>query len=269
MSSITLVTYEGAPGGAADDAALARALDAKGVSVRFAVWNDPDVDWSKTGKAVVRSTWDYHLHAMAWSKWLAVAERQTRLVNDPGLLRWNSRKSYLRQLEAAGLPVISSLWVDHDVVPLRELPWPELVLKPQVGASAHEVKRFPREDPRAAAHLRRLVDAGGGVVQPYLEGVEQGERSLVFFNGAYSHAFTRPPFSSGTDPSVAPHAASDTEIDTGRHVVANLPSLPAYARVDLVPSEAGPRIMEVELIEPFLGLATAEGAAERFAAILL
>lgn len=269
MRSITLVTYEGAPGGAADDEVLARTLEAKGASVRFAVWSDPRVDWASSDKAVVRSTWDYHLRAAAWADWLRIAERQTPLVNEPHLLRWNSRKTYLRQLEAAGLPVIPSLWVDQEAFPLLDLPWPELVLKPQVGASAHDVKRFRREDPLAAGHLRRLVMAGGGIVQPYLPGVELGERSLVFFAGEYSHAFTRPPFNSAIHPSVAPHDASPLEVHIGSRVINSLPSIPAYARVDMVPSDEGPQIMEVELIEPFLGLATAESAAERFAAALL
>ena len=38
----------------------------------------------------------------------------------------------------------------------------------------------------------------------------------------------------------------------------------AYARVDLLPSPEGPRLLELELTEPSLFFATAPGAAARF-----
>jgi len=41
-----------------------------------------------------------------------------------------------------------------------------------------------------------------------------------------------------------------------------------YARIDLLPSPDGPRVLEVELIEPSLFLAHAEGAAGRLAAAI-
>ena len=41
-----------------------------------------------------------------------------------------------------------------------------------------------------------------------------------------------------------------------------------YARIDLLPSPTGPRLLEVELIEPSLFLPYADGAASRLAAAI-
>ena len=67
--------------------------------------------------------------------------------------------------------------------------------------------------------------------------------------------------------------ASDAERELGERVVAALPELAPgvdgsllYARVDLIPDDEGnPVILEVELTEPSLFFAHAEGSAARFA----
>jgi hypothetical protein len=44
---------------------------------------------------------------------------------------------------------------------------------------------------------------------------------------------------------------------------------PLYVRVDLLPTVDGPVIIELEMTEPSLYVALADGAADRFAAALL
>ena len=52
---IALATCSYFPGGDADDAPLVAALP----EARWAVWDDPSVDWSAFDLVVLRSTWDY------------------------------------------------------------------------------------------------------------------------------------------------------------------------------------------------------------------
>ena len=60
-----MATHRLLPQGAEDDQLLALALEREGLSVQFAVWNDPAVEWQAGALTVVRSTWDYHLQTDA------------------------------------------------------------------------------------------------------------------------------------------------------------------------------------------------------------
>ena len=155
------------------------------------------------------------------------------------------------------------------------------MVKPTVGAGSRDAQRYLRADRAAAiAHARRLLDQGRHVlVQPYLKAVdEQGETALLFFGGTFSHAIRKAPLlKRGEDPtsalfkaeSITPRQPSAAERDVATRVLAALPfDTLAYARVDLLPSESGPQLLELELTEPSVFLPYAEGAAARFAAVL-
>lgn len=275
---VTIATHAGLPDGTTDDRLLADALIATGASTRFSIWNDTTVDWSEAARTVIRSTWDYHLHADAWFAWLDAAGAVTQLVNPAPVLRWNSRKRYLLDLEAAGVPIVPTLHVDRGgaldlAASLDERGWRDVVIKPAIGASAKGAERFARDAIAGAqAHLDALLTAGDALIQPYQQAVEdQRERSLVFLDGRFSHAFTKPPFLRGIGDGAgeSPHQASNAEVAVACRALDASPAPVTYARVDLVPSPGGARLMELELIEPDLGLRLHPPSAAALAAAVL
>ncbi|MFY2763372.1 hypothetical protein ACOQFR_04900, partial [Arenimonas sp. MALMAid1274] len=157
----------------------------------------------------------------------------------------------------------------------------EFVVKPTVGAGSRDAQRYLRSEREAAlAHARRLLDQGRHVlVQPYLKAVdEQGETALLFFDGVFSHAIRKGPLlKRGEGPTgglfaperIQPRTPSAEEHAVAAKALAALPfdTLP-YARVDLLPSDTGPQLLELELTEPSVFLPFSEGAAARFAAAL-
>ena len=101
---IGLATCAALPDGWHDDHRLAAALREGDADCRFAVWDDPAVDWDRFDLVLIRSTWDYTERRDEFVSWAeAVGER---LRNPPAVVRWNSDKHYLADLEAAGLPVV-------------------------------------------------------------------------------------------------------------------------------------------------------------------
>ena len=179
-----LATCARLPEGSDDARMLTAALTGLGVAADIAVWDDPDVAWSRYDLVVVRSTWDYTDRR---DEFLAWAESLPRVLNPADVLRWNTDKRYLRDLEAADVPVVPTRW-DPDGIPAD---WPEYVLKPSVSSGSRDTARWgPGEEDAARAHLRALRDAGRTVMlQPYLEAVDTaGETALVFLGGEYSHA---------------------------------------------------------------------------------
>ena len=176
------------------DLPIARsALREAGHAVDLVRWDDDAVDWASYDLAVVRSCWDYAWRLEEFLAWAAdVSDGATRLRNPVEVLRWNTDKTYLREVERAGLPVVPTVW---DPTRAEELPdAAEWVVKPSVSAGSRDTARWA--DPvDVLAHVAGLVGAGRtAMVQPYLTSVDDaGETAMLFIGGRFSHAVRKGP----------------------------------------------------------------------------
>jgi glutathione synthase/RimK-type ligase-like ATP-grasp enzyme len=264
----TLVTCDTVATLDPDDRLLANELTNRGRTVAAAVWSDPSVDWRRSKVCVLRSTWDYHGRFSEFAEWVDRASRVTTIWNPPELLYWNAEKRYLRDLEAAGVRIVPTVWARRgENVSLLECceryDSPDVVIKPARGAATHDVLLVHRNDGSLAAgqaHLNRLLAAGDALVQPYFHSVmTYGERALVFIQHRYSHAVKKKPFDTVLavrGSTIAVVEATPDEVYLARKAVAQVPGRAMYARVDLLRDRDGnPCVSEVELIEPALYLA--------------
>ena len=278
-----LVTCMAHPQVAADDCGLQAALDEAGVGSVGVAWNDPDVDWQDYDAVVLRSTWDYHTQHCAFERWLTQLEvAGVHVLNPVATLRWNADKHYLAQLAGMGAQVVPTQVVDgHGLAALMQQRAGEsLVIKPTIsGNSWHTVQGVAGSDD-LDGKLQALPIALSYLVQPYLQEIQtQGEWSMIYFGGRFSHAVRKVPAAGDyrvqsdfggrafpAEPDV--HVLRDAEqclravarLGHGGHV---------YARVDGIVSEGRLQLMEVELIEPNLFLRSSDGAAARFAQAIL
>lgn len=275
-ADVLLVTCAACPDGDEDGPDIVAALDRAGVTAQWRAWDDASAPWSST-LAVLRATWDYTLRR---DEFLAWARSVPQLVNPYDAVRWNSDKSYLHDLDAAGIAVTPTAVIE----PGGEYAstWPEVVVKPSVGAGSRGAGRFESHS-AAAEHVRTLHAAGRtALVQPYLAEVDTaGETALVYLDGVLSHAVRKGPMlPAGTahgvhayalyvPENIAARAASAAETAVGDAAVGYLQERFGrllYARVDLLPGPDGPVVVEVEITEPSLFLSFADGALDRFAA---
>jgi hypothetical protein len=269
--AVTLVTCEDVPLLPPGDRILQQQLESLGASVRVAIWTDRDVDWSASSLTVIRSTWDACKRFLEFETWLRRVESQTRICNPVEKILWNLEKRYLLDLQERGIEIIPTVYFragSHVSVKPTDLGWPEVVVKPSIGASSSAVRRFSvaQELSPLQAHLNAILDRTGALVQRFENTVDTlAERSLVFIGGEYSHAVRRIPFNTGDTPDSPEfdHEADEAEIAFATRVLAaaDCTELP-FARVDMVPGPAGPLLMELELIEPALFL-TRNSAAPR------
>ncbi|MGE0830232.1 MAG: RimK family alpha-L-glutamate ligase [Hyphomonadaceae bacterium] len=268
------------PGYEADDFALAEAA-AKRAGIQFepAYWDAPDLARRGFAAAIIRSCWDYTGQAPRFIDTLAAREAEgLRIFNSSAVVRWNARKTYLRTLAAAGTATIPTEWTEktsvQDVARAFEtFDAAELVLKPQVGAGSQATLRLKR-NAWSASELA-LGPQGPAMLQPYLPAIEsEGEISLLYFGGALSFVIRKSPVPGGwfaNDLKARFEAIAPPE---GAEAIAEaaLKAAPAdllYARVDLVRGEDGAfRLIELELIEPYLFLALAPAGADDFARAL-
>jgi glutathione synthase/RimK-type ligase-like ATP-grasp enzyme len=275
---IALVTCAAFPRLHDDDRLLLAPLRERGFEPDVVRWDDDSVAWDRYDAVVLRSTWDYVERIDAFRDWLDVLEeRGARIWNPPAIVRDNLDKTYLRRLEAAGVPVVPTVWLERGD-PRRpaeiadSIPWEDVVVKPSVGAGAFRTHRTTRRDLAAGdASLAEILRTSRALVQPFLrEVVEDGEWSFVYLGDRFSHAalkrakpgdfrvqWTHGGRHEGREPSAALARAADD-------VFRRLPGGCLYTRVDGAVVGGRFLLMELERVEPYLFLAESPGAPDRF-----
>ena len=277
MPDVAFVTYREHPQLIPDDRPLLAELDRLGWGARAHCWDEPGVDWTRFAAVVLRSCWDYHLRPTEFRAWLArLDEAGVRLWNPTSVVRWNLDKHYLRQLAASGVAIPGTAWFEVREVPdlqllLEERGWTDAVIKPTVSAAGYETWRTNVHQVRAdQVRLAHLVATSGVLIQEFVpEVVTEGELSLVYLAGEYSHAVRKRPAagdfrvqerSGGT---MASDRASDRARAGAERALATIPGEWIYARVDGVERGEEFLVMELEVIEPSLFFAEEPLAAGR------
>ncbi len=255
-----------------DEVPLAEALAAAGFDAAPLPWDDPAADWDAPIPTIVRTTWNYAHDPGAFLGWLARAAAAAPLWNPLEVCRGNVHKRYLLELAARGVPIVPTTLVPRGET--ADLPAiaaalgaARLVIKPEVGCASLDAAVFAPADPAAARHLAALTARGAALVQPYVRSVDDhGERSLVWIDGALSHAIRKAPrFAGDVEQVTGPFEIADDERAVALAALAPYGDL-LYGRVDVARDDAGqPRVMELELIEPSLYFAHDPGSATRFA----
>lgn len=202
--------------------------------------------------------WGYHRDHGRWMQATRTwAEAGLPLANPATVLGWNSDKTYLRRLGARGVAIPPTLWsegvtADQVAAAFDALGSETVVVKPTVSGGAWKTLRLGRGEP--------LIDppAGAAMIQPYLSSIEtEGETSLLFFGGRFSHAVNKTPVPGdfriqvqfgGTYRTVSPPEAA---MALAERVLAAIDEPLLYARIDMARGPDGEwLLMEAELIEP-------------------
>src|SRR5579859_4099202 len=80
-----------------DDAGLVPALRVRGLHAHWRCWDDPDT--LNADLVILRESSD-HAGFFGWTN------RVRNLLNAPAVVAWNADRRYLRDLHAAGIPVL-------------------------------------------------------------------------------------------------------------------------------------------------------------------
>jgi hypothetical protein len=274
---IALLTIADLSGFVADDDLIVGPLRRLGHEAEFVPWRAA-VDWRQYGGVVIRTTWDYQNDLAAFLRVLQQIETKTRLANPLEIVKWNAdKKIYLPDLEAHGTRIVPTIWSDSKIDNSQIQQWldqlrvDEIVIKPTIGANAQDAVRLKRGENADA--LRRVFDNRSFMVQPFMPAiVNEGEFSLFYFNGEYSHAILKTPKAEdfrvqeehgGLIQATEPPADLPT---TGEKILKHVSATPLYARVDFVRTGDGDfAVVELELIEPSMYLRNAAHAPEMFA----
>ena len=154
----------------------------------------------------------------------------------------------------------------------------QLIVKPFISATAHDTFHLNNEN--WESHLEEITKVNQKkrmMVQPFIQNIQkEGEYSLHFFDGQFSHGILKTPkegdFRSQEEygsniQSIEPEKSM---MDFAQKVLSHLKETLLYARVDFVRTESNYfNLMELELIEPSLYFGYGEGSAEKLVKALV
>ncbi|MDP1966168.1 MAG: hypothetical protein Q8K93_28685 [Reyranella sp.] len=274
--TIVLATALEEPGLTPSDRLYAEALERRGWRVVAAPWNGPGEAFDGADAVVLRSTWGYYRALDQFRAWTEAMATSTRLFNPIALVRWNLRKDYVGKLAAAGIRVPRTHIVACEAQAIEQVlagaGWDQAVVKPASGASGYSVELVKRATlAQQVAGLSDEARAAGVVVQEFLPEIAEGELSMVYFDGAFSHAIRKrpPPGEFRSNSRYGPTRNAETPprevTEQGAACLAALPERPLYARVDGVVRDGMLIVIEVEVLEPALFMEFDPPSAERFA----
>ena len=262
-----------------DDSLLQAALRERGLSAIRIDWAQPEVDWAAFKCLVFRTTWDYFDRYPEFSAWLKRVSEQTILINSAETIWWNIDKHYLDELAYRDIQIVESRYIDigsnerlKDL--LAETGWGEAVIKPCISGGARHTHRVNQGNAEEIETLLKpILAAEAFILQPFQQQVvEQGEDTLMVFNGSYTHAVRKiakaGDFRVQDDfgGKVYDYTPTQDQIELAERAIAACAKLPVYGRVDMIRDNQGKlAIMEVELLEPELWLRNHPPSAIPFA----
>jgi glutathione synthase/RimK-type ligase-like ATP-grasp enzyme len=258
-----------------DDRLAVLALEAAGLDVAPVTWGTRPPGMLAGDTVVVRSCWDYHLAPERFLAWLeALRADDIEVANGVDHIAWNMHKRYLLELQKEhGIAIPRTLLVQRGASTtladaLAAVGAREVVVKPAISLSSHNTRRMKSNAADRAVFAAQVADEDV-LVQPYLDEIEEGELSLLFFGGAYSHAVLKRPARGdfrvqkdfGGEHTLA-RPPLDVIAQAGRVLRATGEDF-VYARVDGVVADGRFVLMELELIDPVLFLEFGGDAAVR------
>lgn len=278
-----------------DDQLLVNRLRAEGYDVAPVCWGTPVEELSAFELLIVRSPWDYmdtEQQRQEFIAWLNTLEARRIPVENPvAVMRWLIDKHYLKYFQQAGAPAGIQIVPTDYIEPGEDFDFTEtfqrlgpFILKPCLSAAARDL--FHLRDlatiEALGPQIRALMEHSAFMCQPFLPEIQsEGEWSLIFLDGEYSHAVHKKPQAGG----ILVQAEQGGSLDFSEpapemiafalkvfdrlpkafqlvHPTQALTNTPLYLRIDIIPTAQGLMLSECEGVEPELFIRSkAESAA--------
>ncbi len=247
-----------------------------GDDIVFRSWTEPG-DLNNFDAILPLIAWGYQRDCPRWFALLDQLET-IPVINPARVLRWNSDKAYLLDLENEGIAIVPTAIresINEGALEFaREIfGCSKLVIKPPISGGADGTYLIGPSDPLPSEILGQPM-----LIQPFLSAIAvEGELSLFYFGGQYSHAISKHPAKGDfrvQEQFGGLEKAAEAPVDARELAESSLAATAklmdcgpiAYARVDMVRDDDGIlRLMELELIEPSLFLKFAPDGGACFA----
>ena len=267
------------------------------INIAPVVWGCPIESIIGFDALVIRSPWDYMDSADkrdAFFKWInKIRNLDIRIFNSPQVLNWLLDKHYLKDFKRIGIKIVPTEFVEKgDSINLEEIfdSKGPFIAKPCISAAGIGLRYI--KDKQTAIKEQIPINAElktvGFMVQDFIEEIKtEGEWSLIFFGGEYSHSLLKKPAEGNIlvqgeyGGSLSFNKAPDEIINFGTNVISNIPKAYKlskdgdieenilYIRVDIISSKGKYYLSELEGVEPELFFRAKPGSEDIFSQKLL
>jgi glutathione synthase/RimK-type ligase-like ATP-grasp enzyme len=290
MKSIGFVTCDSLPSMDKDNQILFKELIQKFNNLKIVTWNDANIEWENFEILIIRSLYDYLEHYKEFQQWLIeIKKKNIKIFNPVEILSWNAHKKYLIDLESSGVEIIPSLYFNQGtemkkiVEELSSKSWDKYVFKPCIGNGSKGVflvqTKLGEWNEEELKLIRELSTNDDFLCQEFQSSIHDGEISLIYFQGNYSHGVMRKPekneFRQNDFQVVTKYDDNEKLIQLGKETIEKLLKIHQqftqdeilYSRIDLIKKNNSLDeyfVSEVELFEPVLYFNFDEKSTERF-----
>lgn len=276
MKKIGLITSVDDPNLCADDRLVLPHLLKLGIEAHPFIW-DRDQNFDVYEALVFRSCWNYHRKYDEFLMWLDRLEKSGKKVLNPVVdSRWNLHKKYLFTLKEKGIPVPETILIPknspYDLKKLLTgIKADKLVIKPAVSMNGLETTLRQRSEiSLIETDLGIILQDRDAFIQEFIPEIKEGEISLVYLHGKFSHASRKIPAENEFrvhneyGGRKVPFLPDDKLLHEIQKIISLKPHL-LFSRVDIALIKDSWTLIEWEIIDPMLYLADNPGAAEKFA----
>ncbi|GAB1350680.1 hypothetical protein MASR1M107_28950 [Ignavibacteriales bacterium] len=278
MIKLGLVTCREYPELTEDDQLLIPAFKEKKIIAKPVIWNDGPLPSNEFDLLIIRSPWDYYLSTAEFISWMNKASASGyKILNKPDIVKKNLHKSYIKELQRRGVLTADTMFIPKaSILKLEEVferkRFRKVVIKPAISAGAFETYLVHRDEAAEFNGIAaKILEYADLMIQDYIEEVEtNGELSLIFFNGEYSHTVLKTTAPGefrtqleygGTVESIKPSADM---IDLAYEINDALGFDTLYSRVDGIMAKDEFKLLELEMFEPCLYFSYNEKSVKRF-----
>lgn len=253
---------------------LLQFLQGKGLNIHRENWDDVTVDWKQYQCIVLKSPWDYVFKTKLFYEWLDSMQRLNILMmNSAEIVKWNSDKHYLQDIANAGLKIIPTTFLKKGIV-FEYSGTADVIVKPCISGASKDTFKISAGSNVDA--INELLQHNDMMMQPFMPQVnEEGEWSLVFLGGKFSHALVKKPAKEDfrSQPQfggvVQGRQPAPALLHAATQYVKGFANNCLYARVDGLMIAGEFHLMELELIDPFLFLSIYPAGYENYFAALV
>ena len=246
-----------------------------GYYVTIEAWEDETVKWDQFSIIVIKSTWKYQENFKKYIKWLDSIKKY-RVINSIDVINTNILKD--KQIEIFRknkIPHINTLigkkvFTSIFKIVLYKIIYKNIVIKPSISSGGNNTYIYANNtllNKNSLKTIKQVKDVVEKIlketdekilIQPYIEEIENGEISLVYFGAEFQYALERhPKVFHERIPTKYKENIENQLIEFGKKVLDKMNySNNLFTRVDLIIVNNMPKIMEVEAIEPYLYIKT-------------
>lgn len=248
-----------------DDILLKQELNKNKINASIIAW-DEEHDYSKYDLIIIRSIWGYEENIELFENFLnTLTKNNVKILNSVSIMQNNYYKEkQFELLDKYDIPHIKTVFIHEkckDIVALvKENIEDEMIIKPSISASGKNTYLLNSKNERkniislneVNSKYKEINKTTSLMLQPFIKEIDEGEISLVYIEGKFSHAVKRFPsvFNENKGISYITNVPKSL-LELGYKVLEIKEYQGAlYERIDVVKINKEYIVMELELVEP-------------------